>query len=289
MAVEHHSKKSKKWFKQTGWIIALLVIFWPVGLFLMWKYTKWQKWVKVAVSIAEVVIFGIFVANTPPSITVDNFSNGRVTTDDSSYIVKGTATFADTVTVNDKKASYNGSTFTAKIDLKQGDNDVKIVASKGSRQTEEHYTVHRTTDAEMKAKKDAQAAAEAQKAKEAADAKAAADAAAKTKAEADAKAKAEAAMTVSQKNALGKAKSYLSYSAFSHDGLIEQLEYDQFSTADATYAADNCGADWNEQAAKKAKSYMSYSQFSRGGLIEQLEYDKFTPGQAAHGADSVGL
>jgi hypothetical protein len=97
------------------------------------------------------------------------------------------------------------------------------------------------------------------------------------------------AETVSQKNAVNKAKDYLSYTAFSHDGLIEQLEYEKFSTADATYGADHSGADWMEQAAKKAKDYMSYSSFSRGSLIEQLEYDKFTPEQAAHGADSVGL
>jgi hypothetical protein len=96
-------------------------------------------------------------------------------------------------------------------------------------------------------------------------------------------------VTVSQKNALAKAKSYLAYTAFSHDGLVEQLEYEQFSHADAVYGADYCGADWNEQAAKKAKSYMEYSAFSRGSLIEQLKYEKFTQAQAEYGANSVGL
>ncbi|HTR18741.1 MAG TPA: Ltp family lipoprotein [Candidatus Paceibacterota bacterium] len=95
--------------------------------------------------------------------------------------------------------------------------------------------------------------------------------------------------TISQKSAVRKAMSYLSYAAFSHDGLVAQLEYDQFSHADAVYGADNSGADWNEQAAKKAKSYMSYSAFSRGGLIAQLEYDQFTQAQAEYGANAVGL
>lgn len=95
--------------------------------------------------------------------------------------------------------------------------------------------------------------------------------------------------TVSQKNALAKARSYLGYSAFSHDGLVAQLEYEQFSHADAVYAADNAGADWNNQAAKKAKSYMDYSAFSRGSLIDQLKYDKFTQSQAEYGVNSVGL
>jgi hypothetical protein len=96
-------------------------------------------------------------------------------------------------------------------------------------------------------------------------------------------------MTVNQKNALAAAKSYLNYTAFSHDGLVVQLEYEKYAHADAVYGADNCGADWNEQAAKAAKSYMAYSAFSRGGLIDQLKYEKFTQAQAEYGADSVGL
>lgn len=100
---------------------------------------------------------------------------------------------------------------------------------------------------------------------------------------------AKPAETVSQKNAVRKAKDYLSYTAFSYGGLIAQLEYEKFSPEDAKYGADNSGADWMEQAAKKAKDYMEYSSFSRGSLIAQLEYDKFTPEQAAHGADAVGL
>ncbi len=95
--------------------------------------------------------------------------------------------------------------------------------------------------------------------------------------------------TVSQQNAVAKAKDYLNYTAFSHDGLVAQLEYDQFSPADATYGADNSGANWDAEAAAKAKDYMSYSAFSRGGLIAQLEYDKFTQEQAEYGANAVGL
>jgi len=95
--------------------------------------------------------------------------------------------------------------------------------------------------------------------------------------------------TVSQKNAVAKAKSYLGYSAFSHDGLVAQLEYEQFSHADAVYGADNSGANWNEQSAKKAKSYMDMSAYSRGSLIAQLKYEKFTQAQAEYGANAVGL
>ncbi|MFR5901716.1 MAG: Ltp family lipoprotein [Neglectibacter timonensis] len=89
--------------------------------------------------------------------------------------------------------------------------------------------------------------------------------------------------------ALGKAKSYLDYSAFSYTGLISQLEYEGFTAEQAAYGADNCNADWNEQAAKSAKSYLDYSSFSRDSLIDQLVYEGFTYEQAVYGVDAVGL
>jgi hypothetical protein len=93
---------------------------------------------------------------------------------------------------------------------------------------------------------------------------------------------------MSQQNAVRKAKSYLDYTAFSRQGLIDQLEYDDFSTEDATFAVDSITVDWNAQAVKKAKSYLDYTAFSHSGLIDQLEYDGFTPTQAAYGAAGAG-
>ncbi len=95
-------------------------------------------------------------------------------------------------------------------------------------------------------------------------------------------------MTTGQRNALEQAKRYLSISAFSRSGLIEQLEYEKYSNADATFAADNCGADWNEQAAKKAQQYLKIMSFSRDSLIDQLEYEGFTHDQAVYGAEQNG-
>ena len=95
--------------------------------------------------------------------------------------------------------------------------------------------------------------------------------------------------TVSQDNALRTAKDYLNFMAFSHQGLVEQLEYEGFSNEDAVWAADNCGADWMEQAAKSAESYLDLMGFSRSELIDQLEYEGFTSEQAEYGANSVGL
>lgn len=94
--------------------------------------------------------------------------------------------------------------------------------------------------------------------------------------------------TSGQKNALSKADSYLRSSAFSYEGLVEQLEYEGYSHSDAVYAADHCGADWDEQALLKAKSYLKSSAFSESGLKEQLEYEGFTSSQAKYGVDRCG-
>ena len=94
--------------------------------------------------------------------------------------------------------------------------------------------------------------------------------------------------TVSQANAVQKAKQYLGFTHFSRGGLIDQLMFEQFSEEDAAYAADHCGADWNEQALDKAKDYLGFSAFSHDGLIGQLEFDKFTSEQATYAADNCG-
>ena len=92
--------------------------------------------------------------------------------------------------------------------------------------------------------------------------------------------------TMEQKNAMKSAKSYLDYSGFSHTGLVEQLEYEQYPHDVAVWAADNCGADWDAEALESAIGYIDYSGFSYSGLIDQLTYEGFTPEQAQYGADN---
>lgn len=95
-------------------------------------------------------------------------------------------------------------------------------------------------------------------------------------------------ITAGQRNALKSAKSYLSYSAFSREGLIHQLEFEKYTREEAEYGADNCGADWKEQAVKSARSYFEFSAFSRKGMIKQLEFEKYTKDEAEYGADNCG-
>jgi len=48
---------NKKWYEKNLSIILLLIFFFPVGLFLMWKYSNWNKVIKIVISI----FFGIIL------------------------------------------------------------------------------------------------------------------------------------------------------------------------------------------------------------------------------------
>lgn len=54
----------QKWYQKTFGIILLLIFFFPIGLYLMWRYGKWNKTVKIVVT-AALVIIGIGSLFTP--------------------------------------------------------------------------------------------------------------------------------------------------------------------------------------------------------------------------------
>jgi TM2 domain-containing membrane protein YozV len=99
---------------------------------------------------------------------------------------------------------------------------------------------------------------------------------------------AQPAETISQRNAKAKAADYLRFMSFSRSGLISQLEFEGFTTDDATYGVDAIGPNWDEQAAKKAADYLDTMSFSRQGLLDQLIFEGFTPEQAEYGVSYVG-
>lgn len=118
-------------------------------------------------------------------------------------------------------------------------------------------------------------------------------AAAKSSAKAAPKAAKPAASkeTKAQANARQSAEDYLNLSAFSRDGLIDQLvQGADFNKADATYGVDAQHANWNEQAAKDAQSYLDMTSFSHKGLVDQLVQGAgFTKSQAEYGVSKAGL
>lgn len=71
------SEMTKKWYQQTWGIILLLVLFFPAGLFLMWKHTKWNTLVKGGITAFFVLWVAAFM-NAKPSTTIPS-SDGSST------------------------------------------------------------------------------------------------------------------------------------------------------------------------------------------------------------------
>lgn len=233
---EYPQPHNEPFFKQTWFIILSLIVFFPVGLVLMWSFKKeWKTTVKIIVTAGIVLLFIIGLA-------VGGGENDSDSDTDSSSIV----TTSVQTTVEETSTTVESTTVTT----------VEETTTTQTKKATESTTVELTE--------------------------------APTEATTVPVPTEDPNVTIGMKNALKTAQSYLSFSAFSYTGLIEQLEYEKYSVEEATYAADNCGADWNEQAAKCAQSYIDFTSFSRDGLIDQLIYEGFTQEQAEYGAQAVG-
>lgn len=97
----------------------------------------------------------------------------------------------------------------------------------------------------------------------------------------------EIKLSIEQKDALNTAWDYLDFTSFSYKSLVDQLEFEGYSSSNAKFATDYCGADWYKQAAEKARDYLDFTSFSRSGLISQLKFEGFTQDQAEYGVNAV--
>lgn len=63
-----------KWYQKTWGIILLLIVFFPAGLYLMWKYANWNKRAKGIVSVifAFILIVSMMNGNNTPKNTYDD-------------------------------------------------------------------------------------------------------------------------------------------------------------------------------------------------------------------------
>ena len=66
--------ENKKWYQKSWGIILLLYLFFPVGLFLMWKYSNWNKIVKIIITsiFAFLFIIIMFAGDTETPNNIDN-------------------------------------------------------------------------------------------------------------------------------------------------------------------------------------------------------------------------
>ena len=200
-----------KWYQKPWVTVLLLFLFFPVGLYLMWRYQAWNRPVKIIISVVCTLVF----------LLIASISN------------------------EEQNIAPVPSSSTSS----------EMLQSSGPEQQQEEQPNATAPNSSAQS-------AQSQET--------------------------EPNVTMGQKNALNSAKNYLSIMAFSYRGLIDQLDYDGYSTEEATYAVENCGADWNEQAAKKAKDYLDIMSFSRSGLIDQLKFDGFTAAQAEYGVKAAG-
>ncbi len=100
-------------------------------------------------------------------------------------------------------------------------------------------------------------------------------------------------MTGEQQNALDSAQNYLETTAFSKQGLIDQLSSsagEGYPKEAAKFAANHVDVDWKAEAVEAAQSYLDMTAFSRQGLIDQLSSDAgdgYTLAQATYAVDKV--
>jgi predicted nucleic acid-binding Zn ribbon protein len=95
----------------------------------------------------------------------------------------------------------------------------------------------------------------------------------------------------SKDDALAEAHIYLQIGTLSYDMLIDLLESNGYTSENAKYAADNCGADWYANALEAALETLGRSStgnsISYDTLVFLLEAQGFTHDQAVYAADQA--
>lgn len=197
-----YNGNNKKWYQKTGWIIALLILFFPVGLFLMWKYTNWKKPVKGVVTalILIIAVMGVSGEETLDKITLTADTN---TTYDINQEVEITA-----ATTPDDYSLSKDDFQCSDGKLKASDKNITFTTSKAGSYTiwAEHDGIKSnelTINVEDKAaiaKKEAEEKAQKEAAAAQAQAEAEAQAQQQAQAQAAAQAQAQAATQAQQNN-----------------------------------------------------------------------------------------
>ena len=66
-----------KLYEKNWFVVLMLILFFPVGLYLMWKYTKWNKVIKIVIS----GFFGIIMICSSGDENKTNYVNNNVKTE----------------------------------------------------------------------------------------------------------------------------------------------------------------------------------------------------------------
>ena len=77
-------KNNESFWKTDAFIILALVIFWPIGIFLMWKYAPWRKWVKglltvfFLIGVIPLLFIWSLLFGLKGYLSISNIANPRV-------------------------------------------------------------------------------------------------------------------------------------------------------------------------------------------------------------------
>ena len=96
-------------------------------------------------------------------------------------------------------------------------------------------------------------------------------------------------ITSGEKHAVRSAISYCLYSHLSYDGVIRQLEFEKYTPEEAKFAADHCGADWDEICEKATRTNLVYQGCSLESLRKYLSYDGFTEEQIMRATEDLDI
>lgn len=118
------NNNDKKWYQKTGWIIAWLILFFPVGLFLMWKYSDWKKTIKMIIT----VLFACFTIAAITSPTLEDVSLSADTS--KTYDIKQDIPIKATVSPSDYELSDADFNISGG-ELKISDGKITFSATKG--------------------------------------------------------------------------------------------------------------------------------------------------------------
>lgn len=55
---------TQPWYTQTWVAVVALVLFFPLGLFLMWRFTRWEVWIKTVITVAGSLLAILFIVGT---------------------------------------------------------------------------------------------------------------------------------------------------------------------------------------------------------------------------------
>lgn len=97
-----------------------------------------------------------------------------------------------------------------------------------------------------------------------------------------------------QRDAVAEAERFVEYSNISYLGLIDMLEFLNFTHEEAVFATDFVEANWFKECVDEAKDLIEYSSktedhsYTRDELKSLLEFEGFTEEEVEYGLKAVG-